>query len=39
MTEEQLMFFYWYEELSGSSIEELCEKLEITVDYFIQEFI
>jgi hypothetical protein len=39
MTEEQLMFCYWYEELTGDSVEELCAELEITVDYFIMEFI
>jgi hypothetical protein len=39
MTEEQLMFCYWYEQLTGDSVEELCEKLEITVDYFMMEFV
>jgi hypothetical protein len=39
MTEEQLMFCYWYEELTGENVEELCERMEITVDYFIMEFI
>ena len=39
MTDEQLMFCYWYEELTGDSVEELCENMEITVDYFIMEFI
>jgi hypothetical protein len=39
MTEEQLMFCYWYEELTGDSVEELCEKMEITVDYFMEEFV
>ena len=39
MTEEQLMFCYWYEQLTGDSVEELCEQLEITVDYFMMEFV
>lgn len=39
MTDEQLMFCYWYEELTGENVEELCERMEITVDYFIMEFI
>jgi hypothetical protein len=39
MTEEQLMFCYWYEELTGENVEELCERMEITVSYFIEEFI
>ena len=39
MTEEQQIFCYWYEQLTGSSVEELCEKLEVTVDYFLEEFV
>lgn len=39
MTEEQLMFCYWYEELTGEDVEELCSRMEITVDYFMEEFV
>ena len=31
--------FKMYEELTGDSVEELCEQLEITVDYFMMEFV
>jgi hypothetical protein len=39
MTEEQEMFCYWIEQSTEKTIEEIAEDLEITVDYFIQEFL
>jgi hypothetical protein len=39
MTEEQIIFCYWYEQLTGECVEKLCEKMEITVDYFLEEFV
>lgn len=43
MTEEQLEYLenlsYWFEQLTGTTLEQEAERLEVTVDYFIAEFL
>jgi RNA-splicing ligase RtcB len=37
-SEEQQMLSYWVMELTGEDIEQKAAELEITVDYYLMEF-
>jgi hypothetical protein len=38
-TEYLEMISYWFENLTGKTLEEEAERLEITVDYLVMEFL